>query len=172
MSYLIDYSDWFDEGGCCQVYPIKDKPDLIFKEFRNKKKALSAYSIQKKLASYDLAPKIYGKVCKLNFNSEEDCNVFESSDWGYVTEKAKVRDKVSLEKIQNLVEEIYNQTGLSFWDCHYYNVGFVNRLDKPKLVCIDTGKESFLRDSNAWGFSFPGPKCNYCNQYQCKCTED
>ena len=33
--YLIDYSDWFDEGGYCQVYPIKDKKDLVFKEFRN-----------------------------------------------------------------------------------------------------------------------------------------
>ena len=36
--YLIDYSDWFDEGGYCQVYPIKDKKKLVFKEFRNKKK--------------------------------------------------------------------------------------------------------------------------------------
>lgn len=171
MTYIIDYSGWFDEGGCCQVYPIKNHSDLVFKEFRNKNKAVSAYSIQKKLAYHDLAPNVYSKVCKLNFNPEEECTIYETSDWGYVTERAKVCDKVALEKIQTLVDEIYNHTGLSFWDCHYYNVGFVNRLDKSKLVCIDTGKESFLRDSNAWGFSFPGPKCNYCDKYQCECSE-
>jgi len=37
--FEIDYSDWFDEGGCCQVYPIKNHTNLVFKEFRNKKKA-------------------------------------------------------------------------------------------------------------------------------------
>ena len=70
--FEIDYSDWFDEGGCCQVYPIKDAKGLVFKEFRNKKKASEAYSIQKKLAEFDLSPKIFSKVCKLNFAKEED----------------------------------------------------------------------------------------------------
>jgi len=60
--YLIDYSSWFDEGGYCQVYPIKDHESLAFKEFRNKKKAKEAYVYQEKLARFDLAPKIYSKI--------------------------------------------------------------------------------------------------------------
>mgnify|MGYP003338510506 FL=1 len=61
-NYLIDYSGWFDEGGYCQVYPIKDHKGLIFKEFRNKKKALESYKFQSSLAKHDLAPKIHSKV--------------------------------------------------------------------------------------------------------------
>jgi hypothetical protein len=170
--YKIDCSDWFDEGGSCQVYPIKNYTKLLFKEFRSKKNALESFCIHKKLAKFDLASKVYSEVCKLNFSQEEDVLFDQISNWGYITEKAKVYDKVPLDQIQSLVEKIYNKTGLNFWDCHYYNVGFVRRSQKFKLVCIDTGKESFLRDSNAWGFNFPGPKCNYCDQYRCKCTED
>jgi hypothetical protein len=75
-----------------------------------------------------------------------------------------------LSEIQNLVNIIHDKTGLKFWDCHYYNIGYVTRNKKSKLVCIDTGKESFDRECNAWGFSEPGPKCNYCKKYQCKCS--
>ena len=62
------------------------------------------------------------------------------------------------------------KTGLKFWDCHWYNIGTVKRGRKNKVVCIDTGKESFDGDSNAWGFAEPGPKCCYCEKYQCKCS--
>jgi hypothetical protein len=76
-----------------------------------------------------------------------------------------------MKEIQSLVEEIYQKTGLKFWDCHWYNVGTVKRHNKRKVVCIDTGKESFDGDSNAWGFADPGPKCSYCNRYKCKCED-
>lgn len=173
--YLIDYSGWFDEGGYCQVYPIKDSPNLVFKEFRNKTKAIESYRIQKKLAKYDLAPRIYSEVCRLDFFPEDSWMPDEPSDWGYVTELAKTyaaNTKIKEQDIQHLVEEIYEKTGLKFWDCHWYNVGLVQRGSSTKVVCIDTGKESFNGLSNAWGFSEPGPKCNYCNQYQCKCSEE
>jgi hypothetical protein len=152
--YLIDYSDWFDEGGYCQVYPIKDKKDLIFKEFRNKKKAQESYRYHKKLVKYDLAPKIYSKICKLEFAPEQDMYELDPSDWGYVTELAKTfkpRTKITMADIQHLVDDIYDKTGLKFWDCHWFNVGVVKRGKKKKIVCIDTGKESFDGDSNAWG---------------------
>ena len=77
-----------------------------------------------------------------------------------------------MKNIQSLVEDIREKTGLKFWDCHWYNVGLVNRNNRAKLVCIDTGKESFNGVSNAWGFADPGPKCCYCNTYQCKCSEE
>lgn len=174
MEYLIDYSGWSDEGGYCQVYPIKDKEGWVFKEFKNKKKAQESYSLQQKLARYDLAPQIYSKLCRLNFMIEDGYNPDEPSDWGYITERAypvSHNDKI-MKDIQRLVENIHDQTGLKFWDCHWYNVGTIKRHNSKKLVCIDTGKESFNGISNAWGFANPGPKCCYCNKYQCKCSED
>ena len=77
-----------------------------------------------------------------------------------------------MRNIQDLVDEIKEKTGLKFWDCHWYNVGTVVRNKKKKVVCIDTGKESFDGNANAWGFADPGPKCGYCLKYQCKCPEN
>lgn len=174
-SYLIDYSDWFDEGGSCQFYPIKNEKNLGFKEFGSKQKAVYAYKIQRKLSRYDLAPKLFTTITKLGF--AKDCNGWtpEVSDWGFVTEIAKPvkfstkNDKLRL--IQRLVEDIFEKTKLKFWDCHFDNIGLVKRKNRNKLVCIDTGKESFSGLSNAWGFSDPGPKCSYCEKYQCRCSE-
>jgi hypothetical protein len=180
MQYLIDYSGWFSEGGYCQVYSIKDEPKLIFKEFRNKKKAKESFAYQKRLSRYDLAPKIYGGICRMNFAPEEDSWIPENTDWGYVVELAKVyasegihknKTMITMKDIQDLVEEIHAKTGLKFWDCHWSNIGVVKRNKKKRVVCIDTGKESFSGDCNAWGFADPGPKCGYCNKYQCKCSE-
>jgi len=173
--HLIDDSSWFDEGGYCQVYPIKDHKSLAFKEFRNKKKAKEAYVYQEKLARFDLAPKIYSKICKLKFAEDGDVHLNTVSDWGYITECAKTysaNSKISMANIQYLVEEIYKKTGLKFWDCHWYNVGLVKRGRKNRVVCLDTGKESFDGNANAWGFADPGPKCGYCNRYQCKCSSN
>ena len=171
--YQIDYSDWFDEGGYCQVYPIKYHSKLIFKEFRSRKKALESYKYHKKLETFDLAPKIYSKVCRLEFYPEDDCYQPDPSDWGYVMECVQVGTSktLTLKQIQNLVDNILKKTGLKFWDCHYFNIGLAKRKGKTKLVCIDTGIESFNSDCNAWGFSSPGPKCNYCDKYQCKCGD-
>jgi hypothetical protein len=173
-NYLIDYSDWFDEGGYCQVYPIKDHNGLIFKEFKNKTTALESYRIHKKLCQHDLAPKIFSSVCKLHFCKEDGWNNDEPSDCGYIIEKAYPikHTRSNMKSIQKLVEQILEKTGMKFWDCHWYNVGLVSRNGSNKLVCIDTGKESFNGISNAWGFAAPGPKCCYCNRYTCECPED
>lgn len=173
-NYLIDCSGWTDEGGYSQVYPIKGVKNRIFKEFRNKKKAQESYHYHKMLAKFDLAPKIYSKICRLEFAEDDGWKPDEPSDWGYITEKAypvKHSDH-NMQKIQILVEDIKEQCGLKFWDCHWFNVGLVLRENNQKLVCIDTGKESFQSFNNAWGMGSPGPKCCYCNNYQCKCTED
>ena len=174
QKYLIDCSEWFDEGGYCQVYPILNEKKLVFKEFNNKKKAIESYKYNKKLIKYDLAPKIYSNICRLDFAYTTKLSPDKSSNWGYVTEYAKTYEantKISMKSIQKLVDSIQEKTGLKFWDCHWYNVGLVKRGKKKKLVCIDTGKESFDGYSNAWGNPDPGPKCSYCNTYMCNCEE-
>jgi len=174
-SCLIDYSGWSDAGGYCQVYPIKDRKDMIFKEFRSKSRALKSYRIHKKLAPLDLAPKIYSKVCQLNFCEEDGWRPDEPSDWGYITELAKTypeKTVIKVQQIQGLVDDILEKTGLEFWDSHWYNVGLVLRNKKRKLVCIDTGPESFCPNSNVWGNIDPGPKCGYCKKYECVCIGD
>lgn len=174
MKYTIEL-DHSGEGGSAEFYPIKEDNRLGFKQFRNKKFANKAYEKQKLLSKYNLAPKVIGKVCKLPIKIESYPEYKLNTNWGYVTEKARVLDdsimKKRLKDIQKLVENIENKTRLRFWDCHYWNVGYIKRNNKAKLVCIDTGPESFDRDANAWGFNKPGPKCDYCNKYQCRCSD-
>lgn len=177
MKYTIDIND-FDEGGSAEFYHIKEDKNLGFKQFRSKKFANAAYSKQKLLSKFGLAPKVYGKVCRLeikikNFGGE-NYTYSDYTNWGYVTEKARIADetimKKRLKEIQSLVESIEKKTKLKFWDCHYWNVGYIKRNNKAKLVCIDTGVESFDRNADAWCMGTPGPKCGYCNRYQCHCS--
>jgi hypothetical protein len=178
MKYTIDLNK-FDEGGSAEFYNIKENKNLGFKQFRNKRSATNSYNKQKLLSKYGLAPKVHGKVCKLEIEvtvgGYGDYSYTDHTNWGYVTEKAKILDenvmKKRLRDIQNLVETIENKTRLRFWDCHYWNVGYVKRNNKAKLVCIDTGAESFDRNADAWGMGTPGPKCGYCSRYQCRCSD-
>lgn len=167
----------YSEGGSAEFYYIKGRKDLGFKQFRNKRCADIAYKNQKKLSKYGLAPKVIGKVRKLKINIKDSLieNFKIDTNWGYVTEMAKIPSYTPelkpkfLKKIQVLVDQIQEKTKLKFWDCHYDNVGYVKRKNRIKLVCIDTGKESFCSLSNAWGNANPGPSCNQCNKYLCGC---
>jgi hypothetical protein len=172
--YSISDTNLIDEGGSSEFYLINK--DLGFKQFRNKNTALAAYKRQKLLSKFDLAPKVIGVVRKIPIKFKtswsEDFLAKEltmKSNWGYITEMAKVVSESvmskKLKQLQNLVDDIKAKTNLKFWDCHYFNVGYVNRNGCKKLVCIDTGPESFKSDSNTWGNSTPGPKCSYCNTY-------
>lgn len=176
MQYVINSKHIFQEGGCCQVYSIEKRPNILFKEFSKQNKAADAMLIQRKLAKFDLAPMVCSDLCRLDFIS--DNLVIGRSNWGYITEFAsptlyetKVEKYRILRKIQFLVDSIYKVSKLKFWDCHYYNTGWVYRNGSPKLVCIDTGSESFDGYADAWGMGSPGPKCSYCNKYQCRCSE-
>jgi len=171
--YLIN-TDWFDQGGSCQVYSIENNSSILFKEFDTKTKAIESYKNQTKLSKYNLAPKIFSDICKLNFSHKDPYLYNSESNWGYLTEKAMpvYHTKTNVRNIQILVEEIYDKTTLNFWDCHWYNVGLVYRQKTKKLVCIDTGEESFISTSNAWGNYNPGPLCCYCIKYDCICIEE
>lgn len=148
-----------DEGGSASFYDLKESKTLGFKEFISKKAALSAFNIQTKLSKFGLAPKIYGKVTRIKIEPNY------KSGWGFITQKVKITRKLSRKKIQDLVDKIYTKTQLRFWDCHEYNIGVY----RSKYLCIDTGRESFDSDCNAWGNYNPGPKCCECNKYKCKC---
>jgi len=171
---LIDLAKGYSEGGYCNVTNLIGHKNKVFKEFGSKKKAAEAIKYQKILAKYDLAPKVYGNICKLQYALSKNLYLTEKSSWGYVTEKAipiKKPNKKIIFLLQDLVETITIKTKLKFWDCHWYNIGFIKRGKNKKLVCIDTGKESFDGYSNAWGNPDPGPKCSYCNSYNCKCED-
>jgi hypothetical protein len=166
-SFIIDDLENYSEGGSAEFYYLKNNPDLGFKQFKSKKSAIDAYKRQKRLTQFDLAPKLYTDVRRLRGSW------YYATGWGFVTEKAVVIEDTIMNKrlkqIQHLVDEIYKKTGWKFWDCHYYNIGYVKRGRKFRLVCIDTGAESFKSDANAWGNPDPGPKCSYCLKYSCKC---
>ena len=157
-----------DEGGSSCFYILKESKTLGFKEFDCKEKANSAYKIQVKLSQLGLSPKVYGKVCKINIETR-DFNgdaYLVSSGWGFITQKVKVKKRLSLKKIQKLVDDIKQKAELSFWDCHEYNIGIY----RNKYVCIDTGKESFHYNCDAWGLGSPGPLCPDCNKVTCNCN--
>lgn len=162
--FIIEDPDTYSGGGSAEFFYLKNSKDLGFKQFKNKDWAIDAHKRQDKLSKLDLAPKIYSDITRL-----------KNTGWGFVTERAVVFDEEimlkRLKQIQQLVNTIYLKTGWKFWDCHYYNVGYVIRKKGDILVCIDTGKESFSAIGNAWGNPDPGPKCSYCNKYNCRCVD-
>ena len=174
--YLVDIS-WCDSGGYCDFLPIRGHQNLGFKSFKNKTRARKSLINQLILNKFDLAPFILTPLCKIAYwYDPELLKAWTPSEtvtsWGYVTEKAVLFDidaKIPHRKIQDLVDNIREKTGLKFWDCHLNNMGYIKRGRKKKLTCIDTGYESFEGYSNAWGFEEPGPKCPYCEKYNCKC---
>lgn len=169
-TYKIDLSNISHDGGYCTLFEIKDYADLGFKEFISKKRAVYARKVQIRLSRYNLAPKVYSKICRVGYDK-----LFPGmrSGWGYITELAKATNKkLKLYKIQKLVDDILDKTQLKFWDCHWENIGYVVRNKKRVLVCIDTGKETWDGYANYFGNSDPGPKCSYCSRYICKCLGD
>lgn len=176
-NYLADSETISDSGGCCDFIPIKNYTDIGFKSFKNKNKAIVAYKNQKKLSKADLAPRIMSNLCKIPwYYDPELLKYWEPSEtttgWGYITELASLLpedSKIPYKKIQDLVDKIWEYARLKFWDCHLCNIGYIKRNGRKQLVCIDTGRESFIPMVNAWGFCEPGPKCPYCLRYQCKC---
>jgi hypothetical protein len=169
--HKIDLSDYYSEnGGYCTLFKVSNEPLLGFKEFICKSRADYARKIQLKLSKYNLAPKVFSKLCKMGY---EPVFANQISGWGYVTELAEpTNPNMQPWKIQKLVDDIFDRTKLKFWDCHTANVGYIIRQGKKKLVCIDTGKETWDGYANYFGNSDPGPKCSYCLRYQCKCLEE
>lgn len=138
-----------DEGSFVNFYRIKNRKTMGFKEFENKNEAQKAYDNQSILSDHDLAPKVYGKVRKIDIWDEiEGC--YYRSRWGYITEIAETldvddegEDHDTIEERSDLNLRIEYYCDLTFYDCHPLNYGYVKRKGKNVLVCIDTGRESF-----------------------------
>jgi hypothetical protein len=137
-------------GSTSAFYVIDNKRG--FKEFCGKYEAEYAHSVQSKLETYDMAPYVLSQVGKIRKSNGD------LSDWGYITEIAKVigcggnlcncgecDDDLQFmydKKICKLAHEMMYTAGVEFMDAHIGNVGFVRRNGKKVLVCIDFGTES------------------------------
>lgn len=175
MRYKIK-TDITESGGSVEFYHIDKHPTLGFKEFRSKREAITAYKNQKKLAKHKLAPKVVGKICKMKIEinnfAGENYTYTDSTRWGYITQKIKLpnhkfwKNKKNLSKLQTMIDAMQKKTKLKFWDCHYDNIGIYRK----RLMCIDTGDESFDKGCNAWGNNNPGPICKKCKTIMdCSC---
>jgi hypothetical protein len=150
MAKQVKYTGIPTENGTFTTfYKLKGRKTIAFKDFESKDLAIDAMDSQKTLSNFGLAPKVYGKVRKIDYI--DDCGNKRRSNWGYITEIARVfdeRDDDSYDEdmrdeIETLANEIEMWTGISFYDCHRGNVGYIKREGKEILVCIDTGAESF-----------------------------
>jgi hypothetical protein len=135
---------------------VKDHPSLLFKHFKHEDKAKEAYYNQVKLSKYNLAPRVYGELCKIPYFYEPDLLRYYDpkitrTNLGYLTEKAELLtkdiDDIWIEKLRH---KIKYHTDLDFWDCHFQNIGYIYRgvleNEVAMLCCIDTGNESFYKD--------------------------
>lgn len=137
------------DGSFTTFYKLKGRKTIGFKDFGSKDEAIESMENQRMLAVCDLAPRVYGKVRKIDWIDDE--GVKHRSGWGFVTEIAKTvddddytcDDDTFRDSVDNLTDNIEMELGMSFGDCHSRNVGWVKRNGKEIMVCIDTGKESF-----------------------------
>jgi len=122
-----------------------------FKEFETKQEAEFAHRVQKHLAQFDLAPRVYGDVGMIRrYNGD-------LTSYGYLTEVARPMPECHDEDcgwecfqseckngttISELVYDLCGH-GLSYNDSHKGNFGYVRRAKNWILVAIDLGVESF-----------------------------
>jgi len=153
--YLIELEDG-SSGANCDVLPVKDHPSLLFKSFNHELKAKEAYNNQVELSKYNLAPRVYGGLCKIPYFYEPELLRYydpkvTTTELGYLTEKAELLTE-DIEDIwmDKLCHKIKYHTGLDFYDCHFQNIGYIYRgvleNEVAMLCCIDTGNESFYQD--------------------------
>lgn len=142
----------YGDGSFTTFYKIKGRKTIGFKDFGNKEDAIDSMENQRLLAEYDLAPRVYGKVRKIDWIDDDGKK--RRSGWGYVTEIATTVDDEEGEgkyfddeqfrdDVDDLIYKMDIELGICFGDSHSRNVGWVKRGKREVLVCIDTGRESF-----------------------------
>ena len=154
-------------GSCSEFYKLNQR-GKGFKTFRSYEDAEYARDVQRELSEWDLAPRVYSEVGRIRI-------VDRLSEWGYITEVAKVITPHSIscncyrcDNLENEYEEEIGElqeriegAGYYFGDAHTGNVGYITRNGKKIMVCIDTGKESVERDDY-------DEDENNCNCYECR----
>jgi hypothetical protein len=140
------------DGSFTTFYKLKGRKTIGFKDFGSKEEAVESMENQRLLAEYNMAPRVYGKVRKIDYI--DSWYKKRRSGWGFITEIATtVDDEEGEEKyfdedefrdeVYNLIYKMNMELGIHFGDSHSRNVGWVKRGKEEVLVCIDTGKESF-----------------------------
>lgn len=148
MSYTIE--KYVDQGSRSSFYKLTNR-GKGFKTFCSKYDAEYAHKVQKTLAEYDLAPRVYSEVGRIKRNGK-------FTEWGYITEIAKTLQPKGCagncgctdccddecyysDEIYQLQSDI-EDLGFYFGDAHIGNIGYVRRNGVSVMVCIDTGYES------------------------------
>ena len=140
------------DGSFTTFYRLKGRKTIGFKDFGSKEEAIDSMENQRLLAEYDLAPRVYGKVRKIDYI--DFCGKKRRSGWGFITEIATTVDDENGEEryfdedcfrdeVDDLIYKMEMELGMRFGDSHSRNVGWVKRGKEEVLVCIDTGNESF-----------------------------
>jgi len=139
----------FDEVGCgsdCTVYRTKMG---LFKEYYSKSDATEAHNIQSELASMNLAPEVYSRVCRVRMPEGK------LSDYGFYTEEAELLELCDCDydcscsmKTERprlaLCETVEYWTGWEYVDFHQGNFGYIERDGLKLLAIIDCGHKGFI----------------------------
>jgi len=138
-----------DMGSECTLFRTKNG---LFKEYCSKSHAIEAHNIQSELASLNLAPEVYSRVCRVRmpcgnlsyhgFYTEEAeplniCQECEEECYCYLkTERARL----------GLCETVKYWTGWEFVDFHEGNFGYIERDGLKLLAVIDCGHKGFCHN--------------------------
>ena len=143
----------FDEVGCgsdCTVYRTKMG---LFKEYYSKSEAIEAHNIQSELASMNLAPEVYSRVCRVRMPEGK------LSDYGFYTEEAELLELCDCDydcscsmKTERprlaLCETVEYWTGWEYVDFHQGNFGYIERDGLKLLAIIDCGHKGFVMEKD------------------------
>jgi len=143
----------FDEVGCgsdCTVYRTKMG---LFKEYYSKSDATEAHNIQSELASMNLAPEVYSRVCRVRMPEGK------LSDYGFYTEEAEPLELCDCDydcscsmKTERprlaLCETVEYWTGWEYVDFHQGNFGYIERDGLKLLAIIDCGHKGFVMEKD------------------------
>jgi hypothetical protein len=125
----------------------------LFKEYCSKYDAVEAHHIQSELASMNLAPEVYSRVCR--FRTPEG----KLSDYGFYTEEAEPLEKcdcgyycycsMKTERTRlALCGMVEYWTGWEFVDFHEGNFGYIERDGLKLLAIIDCGHMGFVMEKD------------------------
>lgn len=174
------YVGKYEDAGSRNTFYRLNNHKYGFKSFEEKRLAEFAYRVQKRLADFHLAPRVYGEVGRIRIPI--DNYETELSDWGYITEIAKPMPYCTEEYCDNdctidsdcknsydmrsVVDDL-DAEGLSYVDAHPGNFGFVRRNRVWIPVVIDVGYESYDDiDLDLYG---PDPY-DGDEEYDCNCV--
>jgi hypothetical protein len=124
-----------------------------FKTFRSKFYAYCAFRRQQILAEHNLAPRVYGTICRM---TRIENGQKSKTAWGYVTEIVKMPTTEQIRKLRSYryllkktndlayaIRQVPDMHQQYFCDNHLRNIGWAMRGGRRCWMCIDAGCEGF-----------------------------